>query len=105
MTLLEFQQLNCFFLLFLSSAYDAHDIDNPHHRRQAPEEEDDCCYLRVSQWEASQRHQMGHQVEGRSVLPGDSQPQWNRDRSEQLHVDPQPRDPQAEADVHRDLPE
>lgn len=48
---------------------------------------------------------MGHQVEGRSDLPGDSQPERNRDRSEQLHVDTEPRDPQTEADVHCDLPE
>lgn len=92
------------FLLF-SSADDTHDIDNPHHRRQGPEEEDDCCHLRVSQWQASQRHQMGHQVEGRGHLPGDPQPERNRDRSEQLRVGTEPRDPQTEADVHRDLPE
>lgn len=103
MTGWEFHYLNCFFLLLRSSAYDTHDIDNPHHRSQSPEEEDDCCHLRVSQREAAQRHQMGHQVEGRSDLPGDSQPERNRDRPEQLRVDTEPRDPQAEADVHRDL--
>lgn len=48
---------------------------------------------------------MGHQVEGRSDLSGDSQPERNRDRSEQLRVDTEPRDPQTEADVHCDLPE
>lgn len=46
---------------------------------------------------------MGHQVEGRSDLPGDSQPERNGDRPEQLRVDTEPRDPQTEADVHRDL--
>lgn len=48
---------------------------------------------------------MGHPVEGRSDLPGDSQPEWNRDRSEQLRVDTESRDPQTEADVHCVLPE
>ena len=88
-----------------SPAYDTYDPDNPHNCGQAHEAQDDCRHLYIGQWEAPKCDQMGHQVEGWSHFPGDSQPKWHCDGEEQLRGGAEPRDPQTEADVYRDVPE
>lgn len=87
-----------------SSAHDTYDFDNAHDCGQGSETQDDCCHLCVSQWEATKCDQMGHQVERRSHFPGDSQPKWDSDCTEQLCGDTEPRDPQTEAYVYCDVP-
>lgn len=88
-----------------SSPNDAHVADYAHHRRQGPEAGDDCGHLHVSQREAAQCDQMGHPAEGQGHLPGDSQPERDGDGAQQLHGGAEPRDPQAEAHLHRHVPE
>lgn len=88
-----------------SSPDDAHDIDHAHHRRQGPEAEDDCGHLRVGQREAAKCDQVGHPSEGGGHLPGDSQPERDGDSAQQLRGGAEPRDPQAEAHLHRHVPE
>lgn len=102
---LHFSNLIALSSLPCSSAYDTHDLDNAHDCGQGPETQDDRRHLCIGQREATECDQMGHQVERRSHIPGDSQPEWDGDSTEQLRGDSEPRDPQTEAYVYRDVPE
>lgn len=101
---LHFSNLIALSCLLRSSADDTHDLDNTQACGQGPEKQDDCCHLRISQWEAPKCDQMGHQVEGRSNFPGDSQPKRDGDSTEQLRGGTKPRNPQTEAYMYCDVP-
>lgn len=88
-----------------SSTNDADDAHHSHDRGEGATAQDDGRDVRVGQREARERDQMGHEVEGRSVVPGDPQPERDDDNTEQLYGHTEPGDPQAEADVYRDVPE
>lgn len=101
---LHFSNLIALSVLLNSSAYDTIDLDNAHDCGQAPETQDDCRHLCISQREAPKCDQMGNQVEGRSHFPGDSQPKRDGDSTEQLRGGTESRDPQTEAHMYRDVP-
>lgn len=101
--------VHCIYLIVLtcllcSSADDPHDLGNIHHCGQGREKQGDCCHLCISEWEAPKRDQMGNQVERRSQILGDSQPERDGDSVEQIRGCTEPRDPQAEADMRCDVP-
>lgn len=94
---MHFTHLTALSFLPCSPAHDTYDLDYAHDRGQGPETQDDRRHLRVSQWEAPERDQMGDHVEGRSHFPGDPQPKRDGDSTEQLRDSAEPRDPQTEA--------
>lgn len=87
-----------------SSTHNADDAHHPHDRGKGATAQDDRRDVCVGQREAPERDQMGHEVEGRSVFPGDPQPERDDDDKEQLYGHTEPGDPQAEADVYRVVP-